>query len=171
MPLNANEEMQMRWVSCRPEKMERALAAGYEIITTRLGTPVTRGTGTPDAAILMQVSKIKRNLGSWLNLFGKNRSPAVLDRIMRLNKTIKEGARVRGWNPAPTLKALRTTRDITGKREFIRIHGRGMWGQVPKDAKWKSGKREYIGLNYKFEMNTSDKNSMAMQTLRSERKP
>jgi len=86
-------------------------------------------------------------MGAWLEFFGKNRSPAIMARIMRLNKTIEEGARVRGWNPAPTLKARKMVEGVMGKGEFIKAYGRRSWQRNVVEAGLviKDGKRAYVG--------------------------
>lgn len=71
-------------------------------------------------------------------------SPAVRERIDRLNSDFVPGQKVRGWNPAPTLWRQIFSWDVIGRREFLRRFGRCGWANLPKSAIIKDGKRRYV---------------------------
>lgn len=70
----------------------------------------------------------------------------VRARIRRLNPDLQLGQRIRGWNPAFTMKATFWYRDVMGKGKFIRTYGRDAWGRLPPQAISKMGKRCMVAM-------------------------
>lgn len=70
------------------------------------------------------------------------RTPNVRRRILRLNSTINEGARIRGYHPH-----ARWSNWITGhigKREFIAKFGREAWAMLPRYCIVQKGHRKSV---------------------------
>ena len=78
------------------------------------------------------------------------RSPMVQARILKLNRNrdVHHGDRLRGWHPAPTLKAMKFEQYVVGKGEFIHAYGRAAWDVIPRRMIRKSGKRAYVALEW-----------------------
>lgn len=69
---------------------------------------------------------------------------AIIDRVERLNQNYKAGDKIRGIVHAKTAWHMRMTRDVVGKGEFIKQHGRTAWDRIPRSYKNRSGKRYYV---------------------------
>jgi hypothetical protein len=69
-------------------------------------------------------------------------SPAVRERVMRLNPFPREGELPRGWHPKNTGRRINI--DACGKGEFIRLYGREAFARVPRTALFKDGRRVFV---------------------------
>lgn len=85
---------------------------------------------------------LRQRLINWLDKH--KRGKQVRERILRLNPTIGEGARIRGWHPHGSLKGNYDMWNLMGKKEFIRKYGREALSKVPKYCFKRFGKRAYI---------------------------
>jgi len=131
-----------RWFNETENRIERAMEKGYRPVL-RNGKEVRQVVGPGLTALLMEIPKIKRNLDGF---FAKRKGmgAAVKARILRLNPTIEEGGKIRGWHPAPTAKEQFFLRAIFGKGWVIRNYGREQWDKLKEAGLTvKYGKREY----------------------------
>lgn len=140
----ADATQQARWFNETPGRIERAMEKGYRPVL-RNGKEVRQVVGDNGrlTALLVEIPKIKRNLDGF---FAKRKGmgATVKARILRLNPTIEEGGKIRGWHPAPTAKEQFFLRAIFGKGWVIRNYGREQWDKLKEAGLTvKYGKREY----------------------------
>lgn len=135
-----------RWFNMVGDRIERAEAKGYKPVLED-GQPVIRAVSRDGEtkAMLMEVPKVKRNLEKFFT-HRKGISPNIKARILRLNPTIEEGDKVRGWNPVETAWWLAMRHGVMGKGMFIAKNGREAWDDLPRSAIMKRGKRAYVTL-------------------------
>lgn len=68
-------------------------------------------------------------------------SPAIIDRVVRLNPQHVRGQNLRGIHYKPNPRWLS---GWYGKGEFIAKHGAEAWARIPKACKHKQGRREFV---------------------------
>lgn len=151
-PTPADLTMQERWVDMADyldaeAKRKRFRDKGYTAVLDRHGNPICRVTDREgrNVAQLWAIPKIKRNINqTWL----KRRSPAVLARILRLNQTIGEGERIRGWHQAPTLQHDKLMRGLAGFADLVKVEGleraQFLWRNLHRDVFIRDGKRKRL---------------------------
>lgn len=71
-------------------------------------------------------------------------TPAVRERILRLNPNPREGQLLRGYHPNNHFRYWRYTLDCVPKGEFIRKHRRKAWDALPNGLKYKDGRRRWV---------------------------
>lgn len=70
--------------------------------------------------------------------------PKVRDRVLRLNKAIKNGERIRGWHRKASVASYSFEGDLVSKRAFLKRWGREAWAAMPNGLKHKNGRRRFI---------------------------
>lgn len=144
---SSKPEDQQRWVNNNPDRVLRAQEQGYRFVLDGNGSLITRPSGSDGSTqVLMTTLKIDRNLKRRAGFakFMARRSPAVQARILRLNTTIEEGARVRGWMPAATARSFCFERRCVSLTEFRKTHTVAEWRALPATVFVKHGKRKYL---------------------------
>lgn len=85
-------------------------------------------------------------------------SPAIIERVLRLNPEPEEGRLLRGIH----YKGQRDPRvwfGMIGKGAFIRRCGRAAYDALPREAKYKDGRREYLRNAYVWsQLRSADEN-------------
>lgn len=80
-------------------------------------------------------------------LIGRQHSPAVRERIARLNPDgQREGELPRGWHPHRRISELMT--GMIRPREFIRKFGRQTYRAIPRDRLFHQGHRKAVPYTY-----------------------
>jgi hypothetical protein len=144
-------EDHQRWFNNNTDRILRAQEQGYLFVLDDSGNPVKRVTGSDGSEqVLMTTQKIERNLKrrAGFDKFMARRSPVIAARIIQLNQTIDEGARVRGWHPGHTAKQFCFFRGCMSYNEFRKTYRPERWRALPPTAFVKHGKRKYLRVDH-----------------------
>lgn len=84
-----------------------------------------------------RVAALRQHLGA------HHVSPEIIDRIIRLNPELREGASLRGWN-YKRFREPGINLDCISKGRFLQRFGRSAYESLPASAFMKRGRRVYV---------------------------